>query len=124
VRSLQSPGDGASRFAGRPTRGCAVTTKQQTSRPFARKFVWDRNVLASSRRLTPYFVAAAPPPPECSGHGTQDQWTSRCTCDTPFPVPGQRGWTGDICQAEAIGIATQTVQSHAVQTALLDAFAW
>ena len=37
---------------------------------------------------------------------------------------GQTGWTGDLCQAETIGIATQTVASHETQSGHLPGSAW
>jgi hypothetical protein len=65
------------------------------------------------------------PPPPCSGHGTLDQWTKQCTCENAWPAsPGDTGWTGAICQAQVTAIPAQTIESHTVQTALLDASSW
>ena len=60
----------------------------------------------------------------CSGHGTLDPWSHKCTCDNPFPAVGQTGWTGDLYQAETVNIATQTVASHETQSGHLPGGAW
>ena len=68
--------------------------------------------------------SAAPPPAACNGHGTPDPTTGSCACDTPFPAPGSSGWTGAACDVPVLGLATQTVASHATQSGDLAGGEW